>query len=52
MGLYVKCLGVFLTVLVLFTSLIHSAFAVENGNGEGSTLGRVPPSFTYDISKY
>ena len=29
MGLYVKRFGVFLTVLVLFTSLIHSPYAVD-----------------------
>ena len=37
MGLHVKCFSVFLSVLVLFTSLIHSAYAVDNGNEEGST---------------
>ena len=51
MGLYVKCFSVFRSVLVLFTSLIHSEYAVDNGNGEASTPGEVSPSFTHDISK-
>ena len=51
MGSYVKIFSVFLSVLVLFTSLIHSAYAVDNGNEEGSTPGEVSPSFTHDISK-
>ena len=51
MGLYVKCFSVFLSVLVLFTSLIHSTYAVDNGNEEVSTPGEVSPSLTHDISK-
>ena len=49
MGLYVKRFGVFLAVLVLFTSLIHSPYAVDKGNGKGSAPGEVSPSFTHDI---
>ena len=49
-SLYFHCFGIFLSAVVLFTSLIHCVAGVDNEYEQSTPFGAVP-SFTYDISK-